>query len=94
LQQADSDYAAHLPLGDPDALDAFIAETQRRASSYEAEDAIDLAAAPLADLLAWCIARGSIALQQESSENLLLICCKSPEQQETTDEDLCSKITA
>ena len=35
--------------------------------------------APLADLLAWCIARGALTLQQATSENLLLICCRSPD---------------
>jgi len=76
LERADNDCAACRPARDRDILDGFLAETQHRASSYEADGAIDLAAAPLADLLAWCIARRSIALQQASSENLLLICCK------------------
>jgi hypothetical protein len=76
LQRAEGDDAAHRPAEDDDVLDGFLAETRRRASSYEADGAIDLATAPLADLFAWCLARGSITLQQASSENLLLMCCK------------------
>jgi len=79
LREEDNDYTALGPEGDPGALDAFLAETQRRARRYEADCEIDLAAAPLADLLAWCIARGALTLQQATSENLLLICCRSPD---------------
>jgi hypothetical protein len=76
LVQADS--AAAASPTDPDALDNFLAETLRLARRYETDCEIDLAAAPLADLFAWCIARSWIELQHDCSKNLLLICCKSP----------------
>ena len=77
LRQAD----AAAPAGDADsgALDAFLAATGRLARRYASDCKIDLATAPLADLLAWCIAQGALTLQQDGSENLLLICCKPPE---------------
>jgi hypothetical protein len=79
LQQTDGDDDARGPEGDPDALDWFFAETQRRASRYATGCTLDLATAPLADLLAWCIARDALTLQQDGSENLVLIRCKFPD---------------
>jgi hypothetical protein len=75
LQQADHGYAAGEPDCGPGALDAFVAETRRLATRYEADCEIDLAAAPLADLFAWCLSRRTIELQP-SGENLLLISCR------------------
>ena len=90
LCQADDDYAA-APDDDPGALDDFVAETERRARRCASGRAIDLATASLADLLAWCIAQGTLTLQQDSSENLLLICCKPMEQRQSPDADLSNK---
>jgi hypothetical protein len=78
LRQTDDDAAADAGDADPGALDAFHAETERLAGRYASDCTIDLATAPLADLFAWCIARGALTLQQDSSGNLLLIRCKPP----------------
>jgi hypothetical protein len=92
LREADDEWAAATSGGDPGALDDFVAETERLARRYASDCTLDLATAPLADLLAWCIAQGAITLQRDGSENLLLICCKPAEQRDAAGADVSNRI--